>query len=508
MELWPHQESGLAEVERLVAAGHRQIVVTSPCGGGKTVMMATLIERLACPTILYTNRKMLREQTSEVMERFGIRHGVRAAGAEPALLRDVQVSSIMTEQSRVYKKGKWKLHEAQLVLVDEVHNQKGGIAQKILSQHLADGAICLGFTATPLDLDQFWQDLVVAGTNSELRDCGAHVICRTFAPDQPDEQKLKLVKVGEDLTDAENVKAIMRPGIEGRVYENWKTLNPDGKPTILFGPDVAGSLWFAEKLHEKYGLSTAHIDGERIWINGEMHSSNQEMRDELANLSRAGDLHIVCNRFVMREGIDWPWLAHCIMATVFGSLTSYLQSGGRFLRAYPGLDEVCLQDHGGNFHRHGSLNEDRDWFLGLTNSIAVGLRRERLRDRKLTEPITCPKCKLVRSGGQRCPRCGEEATKRSRVVVQHDGTLIQVDGDQYRPRRTRESPNTKELWEKMYYRARKSRNAMTFSQAYGLFYHESKYFPPKDLPFMPQHDLDWHRRVKDVHPSDLIGGNK
>src|SRR6185369_5256688 len=104
MILWDCQERTLDAIDTAIVGGQRRICVTLPTGGGKTVIMGETTRRAAEPTVLYTNRKMLREQTSERMEAFGIEHGIRASGEAPALLRDVQVSSILTEESRVYKK--------------------------------------------------------------------------------------------------------------------------------------------------------------------------------------------------------------------------------------------------------------------------------------------------------------------------------------------------------------------------------------------------------------------
>src|SRR6516164_8227120 len=94
---WPHQ---IRAVEGVMAAreeGERVIILTSPTGGGKTLIMADLIDHALDrgeKIVLYTNRKMLTEQTDRVMNKHGIRHGVRAAGWDADWSADGQVASI------------------------------------------------------------------------------------------------------------------------------------------------------------------------------------------------------------------------------------------------------------------------------------------------------------------------------------------------------------------------------------------------------------------------------
>jgi len=328
------------------------------------------------------------------------------------------------------------------------------------------------------------------------------VPAETYAPDEPDLRHIKKYVVGEDLTEKDNAKAILRPGVFGRVLSAWREHNPEQRPTLLFGPDVQGSLFFAQEF-TKAGIRAAHIDGEDCWLDGEYHGTDQETRDEIANLSRTGEVKVVCNRFVLREGINWPWIEVGVLATVFGSLTSFIQSGGRLLRASPGKTRALILDHGGNWHRHGSLNEDREWSLTLTNHRVVGERADQMREHREREPIVCPQCGKVRAGGKVCFACGYEAHKRSRVVIQIDGTLRHVDGPVHKPRRVKREPNTLQLWERMYHRAKSHKWDATFRQAEAYFFREHHYYPPRDLPLMPKDPADWFRKVSCV-PSDSL----
>lgn len=509
---WPHQIYAVDQVTKSAKAGGRRICLTSPTGGGKSLIMADLIESaelkqsLAHPgRVLYTNRTMLLEQTERYLINHGIYPGLRASRKETALLRDVQLAMIQTEWSQVFVNKNRELHRAGLVFIDEAHSHKGEVMQAITRWHLDDGAVIVLVTATPLDLGGYADELIQAGVNSDLFRCGALVPAHTYGPDEPELSSIKRVKVGEDLSDAENVKAMMRPGIFGRVYDNWRTLNRDGLPTILFAPGVKESLWFAEQFGMK-GVRAAHIDGEDIWLDGEFYKTDgpENMKDVLAAGSKAGEIQVVCNRFVLREGIDWPWLRHGIFATVVGSLTSFLQMGGRLLRAYPGKQFAIVQDHGGSWWRHGSLNADRDWTLGETNHQLCADRIEKLRQKPEHEPIVCPNCGKVRPSGNTCHACGHVAHKKSRMVVQSNGTLKPMRGDILKPRKVKTEPNTADLWKKMYYRAKNSKTGMTFRQAEALFNREHGYWPERSLAYMPTSESGWGRRVKDVQWSELI----
>lgn len=520
---WPHQAAGLDAVITELVNRTRRILATSPTGGGKTwwmvkVALAALSEEWG--VTLFANRKLLIEQMQRALVEYGVGHGVRAAGHARTMGELFQIASLQTEYSRVVKRKVWGRHNSGLVLLDEAHvnNPKTNrTVRKVLEEYLDAGAQLVGFTATPLGLDGCYDVLIQAGTNSELRACGALVPATHYGCTEPDLTNIRRYKVGEDLSDPDNVKAIMVPGIHGRVIEHFRRLNPHGLPTIGFAPGVPESVGFAEAF-EDAGIPAGHIDGERVWIRGQEYPSTEDTRNELLRMSKSGELRVVWNRFVLREAIDMPWLRHGIFAAVFGSLQSYLQSGGRLLRAYPlgGKTGVTVQDHGGNWHRHGSLNADRNWRLTDTNSALANARAAELGGDTETpptepEPFLCPRCgavvvlpRVIVGSRCRCHNCGNEFDfrRRSRPVLQSNGELVEHTGNIFRPKRVERRNDTFEKWKQMYWRARNSKT-MTFNQAVGKFFVDNGYFPPKSLPLMPRLLTDWYLPVSRVDFKDL-----
>jgi superfamily II DNA or RNA helicase len=502
MDLLPYQSQGLDQLAEAIRAGHRRIVLTSPTGGGKTVMMGEILKRALAKGnrgIVYVNKRMLTTQTTDALSAMGIDHGIRAAGhgTDPSCL--IQVASMQTEHARL-KAGKWDMHDADIVLVDEAHVQQGKTAAAIFAQHVQMGAVVVGVTATPLDMGELYDHLIVAGTNSELRACGRLVPATHYGCDEPDFKALKLKdKEGADLTENENRKAIMTPTIFARVLEWHKRLNPEMKPAMLFGPGVQESLWFAERFVDA-GIPAAHIDGADIWMNGEFLSSSRASRGILEDASRTGKVKVICNRYVLREGVNWPWIEHLILAFVAGSLQTYLQIGGRGLRASPetGKTGLIVQDHGGAWWRHGSLNADRVWNLNYTNSIVSAMRGDRMRAKVEKEPWRCPGCGQVLSRSV-CPCGWEKPKKQSRPVVQANGELREMEGDIFKPRRIYTKPNGEELWEKMYFRSRTKKGERTFRAAMILFARENYFqWPDPTWRFMPKREIDKYRLVSEV----------
>lgn len=514
--LWKHQKYGIAAVQQAIAEGERRILLCSPTGGGKTRTVSELIRLWLAdglPTILYTNRQMLLEQLTRVLTEYGLPHGVRAAGWEDAQDPSnlLQVSMTQTETGRTMKRKTTNLFQAKRVVVDEAHLQIGEKTADLLVRHLDDPeAVVLGVTATPIGMMDYYAKLIVAGTVSECRACGALVEARHYGPDEPDWQeyrallrKAKKAAPGDadDVSEVHQKQLMMRPGVFGRVKEWFDILNPNHRPTILFAPGVEQSLWFAEQF-QGAGVAAAHIDGDDVWMEGEWHRADREARQAVLAASKEGRVVVLCNRYVLREGIDAPWLAHGIFATVFGSLQSYLQSGGRLLRAYDGIESVSIQDHGGNWVRHGSLNADRDWSLEMTAAMFAARRADRIREKREREPTVCPACKRVVTG-RVCP-CGHEIRLRSRPVVQSTGELRELRGDIFRPRRVCKQPNGPGKWKQMYFRSKTKKGERTFSQAFALFAQENYWqWPDLTWPLMPLKEIDRYRLVAEVPPERL-----
>ena len=229
---------------------------------------------------LYTDRRMLLDQLADGLQNLGVEYGIRAASKKK--LHDdsapIQLCMVQTQFAALKRGG--LVHFSPEVYIDEAHKNGGDTAIALLDGHDKHNSVKIGFTATPLGIGHVYDTLVVAGTNRQLRDCGALVPAYTYGPDEPDTRWVGKVAVGEGecaLPNARRMEYATR--VFGRVVENYHVLNPDQKPALLFAPGVAESLWFAKELTRR-GIPAAHIDGQNVWMDGYEETSSTQLRDE------------------------------------------------------------------------------------------------------------------------------------------------------------------------------------------------------------------------------------
>ena len=521
---WPHQTYGVEETIRRVEAGVRSLCLSSPTGGGKSVMILRLIEwavALGWQVVVFTNRKLLTNQLATGLSNDGVRLGVRAAEFESWTDLDapVQICSTPTEVARVLKpreqqNAKTLLFPAQLVIVDEIHMNRAESMTAIVREYQEiHDAVIVGVSATPLGVSHICDELIVAGNSSELRACGALVMASCREPAVIDLPKIRKSKTGifsqSELDEA--VKAIWSQHIVGHVWENWKKERPEGKSCLGMAPGVKESLGLAMEFHQ-YGINAAHISADFIFVDGkEYQTKDQVDRDELFQRSRSGEVPMIWNRFVLREAIDLPWLEMLTLATPIAGVLSYVQTVGRVLRASPstGKEFAKIIDHAGSMRMHGSPNMDRDdqWlkYFHKPEDQLTKDRVDRLRDPddKEAEPLTCPQCGTIRNSGGACKVCGFVSSASVRKVIQEDGTLRAVKDHVFPKRHTKMKPDTAALVEKAYFRCKNAKKDMSFKQMRALFKYENRYWPPLDLPFFPKNKSDMSRKIKQVPRDDL-----
>lgn len=540
--LKPHQIRCIEEIDRRKASGKRfRTCITSNTGTGKSKIIQEIIRNEVArggKAVLYSNRKLLTDQILHQLKDAGIHFGCRAAEFEEHHDPDavVQLCSIQTERARVLKKRQdsgfdavtakrmFPLAEATLCIIDEIHSQKGDTDSRIIMEHYENGADIVGVSATPLGIGHLCDDLVFGADTSEGRQSG--LLVKAFVKGCPeiDTRKIERVKtMNGEFSVADIRKHCWCQAIYGYVAQSLKQHNPDMKPFLLYAPGVEESVGFESHLRQQ-GIKVAHIDGTDCVVNGERYRSSRKVRNQILDEHRKGLIHGITNRFVFREAFDAPWVEHLVLATPIGSLTAYIQTVGRGLRASPSTGKSCLtiNDHGGNYWRHGSPNQDRhhlwaEYFHDPdSETIITDIRMEQMRSQREEVPLCCPQCGSVQlaSSTGRCYQCDHDMRKKqSRFVVQRDGTLVELTGAPVKPRREVKSLEMEDAMKRCFWATLKKNSGRTFSGMRGwiasgqfdAFSNLGGCFPARGTKWTPMDDADWFRDPQRVDPERIHG---
>jgi superfamily II DNA or RNA helicase len=537
---WPHQRFGVEETISRLEGGAESVCLTSPTGSGKTTMMIALANwmsehkygKVAC----FTNRILLTEQTRGNFSLAGHSVGVISSSMKWAEREEapIQIATIQTILARRRANSDYWV-DADLVLVDEVHQVSTGESADLLNAYKEKGAKVVGVTATPLGVCNVCDDLIVAARTRDLQEQGILCFAKWFAPTELDTRKLVKGKVNLELTENEARKTWgplrggdeVRTRIVGNLIDHYERLHPEKANTLAFAPGVKESVWAARYCTSR-GIRSLHVDGQDFWVDGKTYDrkqSEQVFQDAMQEW-RDGDIKILWNRFVLREGIDEPHVKCVMLATPVGSYRSFLQMVGRGLRTHESKDMCIVLDFGGAWWRHGSVNVNVDWESVFDCADPDVISKNRIAEqREEGEPMgrVCPKCGMVHKPFSRmifCQYCNHEMQlgKASRPILQADGTLQNVTGEPVKQWKIKKTPKAKKIWEGLYWSAMKKGNGeVSFDQLYQRFHYKTAvlagsmqkpafhqaYYPPRDLPNMPKNPNDWHRNAGEVDRDEL-----
>lgn len=370
--LRPYQEKAITTARALVATGKKRILLTSPCGSGKTVVLSAIIRTSTVPVLFVCHRMELIDQTCDQLARQGITQVgvIRADDPRTNPSASVQVASIQTLARREKPK-------AGIVIIDEAHRSSADSYQDHVFTPYRD-AIILGFTASPCRNDGRpldFEELVVFATYQELFKRSDWLV----EPDSFSSPKIDLSSVPISHGDYQETalgEVMSQHQLVGNLLDHWlkmsgrhpvcgaDSLKPipgafvegERRRTFIFAVNIQHSKMICSRFAAA-GVRIAHLDG----------TTPEDIRKQTLAALRVGELECVSNCNLFLEGVDMPEVKCVVHARPTKSLVLWLQSATRHLRPWKNVRPLLL-DHAGNWDRHGPPHEDRVW--SLTNVAA------------------------------------------------------------------------------------------------------------------------------------------
>ena len=388
MKLRPYQEQLIMDTRQALARGKRRLCIVLSCGGGKSVIAAS-IAKLAISkekNVLFLVHRI--ELCNQIRQTF-INCGV-----------DLNFCEIDMVQTRTRRVAQVRLNEPDIIITDEFHHGTAASYRNIYKAY--PNAILIGFTATPIrmgkgGLGDVCDELLTSVSTKWLIENSFLSPCKYYSVPLAD---MSNVRVRRGEYDEKQMASILENRtVYGETIANYRRI-ADGKKAIVYTVSVESARQTAE-LFCNNGYTAVALDG----------TTSKEERARVMQDFRDNKISILCNCELFGEGLDIPDVECVILLRKTKSLTLYIQQSMRSMRYKPGKTAIII-DHVGNIFEHGFPQDDREWSLETKSKKSKKVKEDK-HEEKVRKPKVCPECDVVLEPTTRtCSECNYEFAKK------------------------------------------------------------------------------------------------
>ena len=392
-------QSRLINEARQALSKYKHIIVQSPTGSGKGVLIGSMALMAAAKRnrvlILAHSEEILRQDAGHA-RKWGINAAEIYAKTRKMPENDCCVMMVQTLRQRL-KKDNWAnwFYKFQLIILDECHRSE---FDAIFEQPGVDCMFVVGLSASPSRYGQMrqlgldYEAIVVGPQVGELIDAGYLCRCRLYSLDAPSLEDVEWSYARGDYNLSQMAAQFKSRARYVGAVENYQRICPGEK-----------CLVFCCSSEQTIGITKAFCDAgidARYCLSGDFDEDEEYSGDrkEVVDSFARGEFPVLVNFGLFTTGIDIPDIKVVMLMFSTTSLVKYLQCLGRASRIAPskGGEFICL-DFGRNYERLGRYEDDREWGVWHSTSAGGGV------------PPTkeCPQCgRLVPVSWKDCQFCG------------------------------------------------------------------------------------------------------
>lgn len=306
-------------------------ILEAPCGSGKSIMGLELICRWGQPTLVLAHTNQIMDQWKEYITTFT--HQIPGSIQGDVFdIRNITIASVMTLAQR--KMTREFLRYFGVVILDEAHRAPAYSFRSVLGKFHA--AKRIGLTATPRREDGL-QGLLqaVVGpiraivTEEELINTGFRMRPKVFMVPSNTYVHPQAARYDEAL-----YRAVENDPDRARIVANIAYENRNRSVLIL-------SRRIKHLEHIYRYLLEIDPDVLAVVLTGQV---KKDLRTEIVNDLRFGDLNIVLATQLADEGLDIPRLDTIVLTFPSGSNMKLEQQIGRIMRTHPDKEEARIYD--------------------------------------------------------------------------------------------------------------------------------------------------------------------
>lgn len=347
----------IESVEGLLVAINDKVntILQLPTGTGKTTVIAELVRRWRLQnknvrTLIVVHRIELVDQMLIRLRQFGIVAGKIQSGHSIDPNFQIQVGLIQS-----LRNDKKKPTSVGLIIIDEAHHTTANSYQNIIDYYKWHQTVVIGVSATPSRLDgapigDTFKRILKFGQISDFVSQKFLSPMKHFATASPELTQIKVSSTG-DYDENELEKEMSKDVIMADLIQGYEK-HAKGKKMIVFAVNVRHAEFISQR-YRNLGYSAVYVD----------YKTKSDIRIELIDKFRKGEIQILCNVNLFTEGFDCPDVEVVQLARPTKSLNLYLQMVGRGMRMFPGKEFGIILDNANLWLEHGLSSRDRDWDL-------------------------------------------------------------------------------------------------------------------------------------------------
>lgn len=395
MELRPYQSTILSE-SRQALTKHKHIIVQSPTGSGKGVLIGSMASMSRYRILILAHSEEILKQDADHAREWGAETSEVYAKTRkiPTALCCVMMAQTLRQR---LKKPEWSdwFDSFGFIVLDECHRAEFDF---IFEQSGVENKYVVGLSASPArygQMRQFGLDygaIVIGPQVKDLIDMGYLCRCRLYSLDAPslDDVEWSYGRGDYNLSQMA-AKFKSRARYVGAV-DNYRRICP-GEKCLVFCCSSEQTIELTK------AFCDAGIDA-RYCLSGDF-DEDEEYSGDRADVVKAfarGEFPVLVNFGLFTTGIDIPDIKVVMLMFSTTSLVKYLQCLGRASRIAAGKNNefICL-DFGRNYERLGRYEDHREWSVWHNTGAGGGV------------PPTkeCPHCgRLVPVSWTDCQFCG------------------------------------------------------------------------------------------------------
>lgn len=380
------------QARQKLAAGNKSILLVSPAGSGKSVIIAE-IARLAVErgghVMFMVHRQELVNQIVQTFQDDDI---------------DLQDTTIMTVGKVANRLS--RLPRPTLIITDESHHSLAKTYRKIYDFY--SDVPRLGFSASPWrmngqGLGDVYEAMVEGPSVKWLIENHYLAPYDYYAPTLIDVQKLQTSSTG-DYTN-KSMDAAVPKAIFGDVVSHYQHL-ANNRQAIVYAHNIEASKQVVEAF-QSAGISAMHADAK----------TPNAQRERIMRDFKAGEITILSNVDLISEGFNVPDVGVIIMLRPTASLVLDIQQSMRGMRYKPDKRAIII-DHVANAYRFGLPDTEHTWTLSD--------RPKKKKGSSQGPPIkTCDACfAVIPAQCKICPICGHKLEVESSELDVDDAVKL------------------------------------------------------------------------------------